>query len=127
MPSPKPTLNQADLNLLKKTFPTKDDFQNLEHSLKSVSAELEEVKASVKINSLCLRTLERDLKTANFRLGDLEKQFSQIAKRLMKIEHYTKKLYKNINMVIDHFNVETLDHKRRLERLEHHLQLSSLG
>lgn len=125
MSSLKPTLNQADISLLKKTFAS--DLQNLEHSFKSVGAELEEVKTSVKINTLRLHTLERDLKTANFRLAGLEKQIAQVDKRLGKVERYTKKLYENINMIIDHFDVETLDHKKRLERVETHLQLPPLA
>lgn len=123
----KPILHQVDIDLLKKTFATKDDLKVLKSDIRNLDSRFTSVGSDINIMDLRLRGIEKPTKATNLRLLAVEDSIKTIEKILKTVAKNINKINKNINMIIDHFDIETIDHKKRLERIETHLHLSSLA
>ncbi|HUV46934.1 MAG TPA: hypothetical protein VMW29_02250 [Candidatus Bathyarchaeia archaeon] len=106
MAKQKPTLNQADFNLLKKTFSTKDDLNN---GLKPIKSDL--------------KTLKSDVKNIDIRLVSVEKDVKGIDTRLKSVEKDVKKIKKDTSYTADYLDKNMIKFDKRTKRLENHLHL----
>lgn len=97
MAKQRPSLNQADINLLKKTFATKND-------LKPLKSDVREIKDDLK----------------NFATKD------GLDTKLKPIKKDIKKIKKDINTIVSFFDSEYLELKARVERIENYLKISPL-
>ena len=124
MAKQKPSLNQADINLLKKTFATKDDLKSFatKDDLKTFATkdDLKPIKDSLKTFATKddFQSIKNDLKS--FATKD------DLNKKLKPIEKNIKKIKDDINMVIGFFDREYMSLKARVKRIEEFLKIPPL-
>lgn len=100
MTNQKPTLNQADIDVLIKTFVTKDDLVN---ATLTVSKQLEQV---------------------DIHLDQVDKRLEQVDKRLEQVDQRFDLLEANI---ADTLAIPLQNHETRLQRVEKNLDLPPLS
>ena len=142
--TPKPNLNKTDIQLLKQTFATKEDLgiiidqkleAKFEQKLAPINARLGNVEkavtginqtvAGIKQETNKIKGIELEIKAIEVETKKIP-GIEQETNKISGIKQDTKKIKKDTTDLLNFFDRDLMNLRKRTQRLESHLELPAL-